>query len=252
MKNEKNFINEIHRRNFDFKYIEQSLTQSNLLETVSKDIYPDPKRFILEMLQNCDDSSFNHNCGKLEMTINLFKQSLIISHKGKPFDENDIRSICSAGASTKVKNEKATGYKGIGFKSIFQHSNKVIIISNNYQFRFDKDYFNEEEKNWQNDWGSYDEWKEMEENKKSNKIKKPWQIIPIWTDNMEIDKNYLSVIKDFPVNFIIYFNSIDSFNVCKCFLLEIEDDNTYLLFLKSKEINLILREHNSILKKFCN
>ena len=247
----KEFIKEIYKTNFEFRNIDQSMIQSNLLDTVSKDLYPDPKRFIIEILQNCDDSSFMYNEGNftLNLTINLFKQSMIISHKGKPFSQDDIKSICSAGNSTKIMDEKCTGYKGIGFKSVFEHSSKVIIISNEYQFRFDKNYFSNE-KNWQNEWGSYEDYiKEKQEKKLVSDIKKPWQIIPIWTEKEEIsEKNLWNITRDFNVNFIVYFNSIDSFKICKSYLYEIEKDYHYLLFLKSKYIIFTLLEDNVIVR----
>ena len=125
----------------------------------------------------------------------------------------------------------------------------MIIISNNYQFRFEKNYFSNE-CNWQKEWGSYEEYiKKKEEKKLLTDIKKPWQIIPIWTEKEEIQETFWNISKEFPVNFIVYFNSMESFDICKSYLLEIENDYQYLIFLKSKHVNFILLEDNVVKKK---
>lgn len=52
--------------------------------------------------------------------------------------EENIRSICDVGKSTK-KNRKREGYigeKGIGFKSVFMISSEPQIFSNGYSFKF--------------------------------------------------------------------------------------------------------------------
>ncbi len=73
-----------------------------------------------------------------------------------------------------------TGYKGIGFKSVFGQSEKVIIYTNKEFFRFDSK-FNFE---WNNTWGDNQQsWEEENERKFSF----PWQIIPIYTHSEEID-----------------------------------------------------------------
>jgi hypothetical protein len=40
--------------------------------------------------------------------------------------------------SNKSENVRQTGYKGIGFKSVFTDSNSVFIRSGSYSFKFDK------------------------------------------------------------------------------------------------------------------
>jgi hypothetical protein len=99
-----------------------------------------------------------------------------------------------------------------------------LIISNGFQFRFDKTYFNQEN-SWQNEWGPIDI---------NLIVKKPWQIIPIWTNDSEIEKEILEVTKNFKVNFAIYFNNDDQFQICKKYLIDDEKDAWYYLFLKSK------------------
>ncbi|KAA6321326.1 hypothetical protein EZS27_029013 [termite gut metagenome] len=125
---------------------------ASLLDTVSSDIYSESQRFVFELIQNADDAAKDSNN---IVHFDFLPNSLIVSHNGKPFDENDIISLTGAGASTKKTDPTKTGYKGIGFKSVFGKSERVTIISDGYQFRFDK---------------------------LAHKGKFPWQIIPIWTE----------------------------------------------------------------------
>ena len=65
-------------------------------------------------------------------------QYFILTHDGYAFNKHDFESITSAAKSTKSANKKKTGYKGIGFKSVFTNSNSVLIRSRGYVFAFDK------------------------------------------------------------------------------------------------------------------
>lgn len=129
---------------------------ASLLDTVSSDIYSESQRFVFELMQNADDAAKDTNN---EVHFDFLPNCLIVSHNGKPFDENDILSLTGAGASTKRADPTKTGYKGIGFKSVFGKSERVTIFSDGYQFRFDKS---------------------------EHKLKLPWQIIPLWTEPSEL------------------------------------------------------------------
>jgi hypothetical protein len=236
----KDFINKIYEKNWKIMNPEQCIMNVNNFEMISYGIYADPSRFLIELIQNCDDSAVGFK--KLEITITVYEEAIIISHKGKKFDQNDILSICSSGNSSKMNDLKLTGYKGIGFKSIFYHSSKVLILSDGYQFRFDEDHFTPENC-WQNEWGSMNE--EMRKT-----IKKPWQIIPLWTELSEIKEDYLKVANQFNASFIIYFKDKKKFNLCKQLVYEIENDPFYFLFLKSKNINLSIYENKNLTRQF--
>ena len=88
--NQKKIIEEIYKRNWTISNPDQANMQANLLDTVSDDIYPDPKRFLAELIQNCDDSSFSHDTFNLDLTFTILNNTIIVSHQGKPFDESDI------------------------------------------------------------------------------------------------------------------------------------------------------------------
>ena len=116
----------------------------------------------------------------VKVGIRLFDDLLVVAHTGKPFDKRDLRGICGVSDGTKKNLVEKTGYKGIGFKSVFGQSEKVIIYTNKEFFRFDSGYNFE----WNNKWGDNQQrWEEENERKFSF----PWQIIPIFTNSEEID-----------------------------------------------------------------
>jgi hypothetical protein len=147
----KEFIENLQKENSTFGGPRQAATIANLLETVSGDIYSE-QRFVFELIQNADDSADGLTN---EVNFDFNPTALIVSHNGKKFSPDDIISITDAGASTKKADPTKTGYKGIGFKSVFDKSKRVSIISGEYRFRFDKNFHGK---------------------------KFPWQIVPIWTE----------------------------------------------------------------------
>ena len=160
------FINNLCKENSTFNSIRQAEMVANLLDTVSIDIYSESQRFVFELIQNADDSA---NSTNNEVHFDFLPNCLIVSHNGKAFDESDIISLTGAGASTKRADPTKTGYKGIGFKSVFGKSERVTIFSDGYQFRFDKSI---------------------------HITKFPWQIIPLWTELKDLDKDIQeSIIK---------------------------------------------------------
>ena len=106
------------------------------------DRYADRTHFIFELLQNTEDALAKglDNIQKSSALIKfeILKDSLAISHYGKPFDENDVKGICGIAESTK-NNLTAIGRFGIGFKSVYSftdipeiHSGKEHFAIENY------------------------------------------------------------------------------------------------------------------------
>lgn len=123
-----------------------------------------------EMLQNADDSMFQHpSAGNMNIAL-LNDRYLIIQHNGKPFDAQDVEALCSINGSTKVNAAGQIGYKGIGFKSIFSISEWVYIHSGGYSFKFD-----------QNDPAVQGQ---------------PWQVAPIWVDPASLDEKLKASSQD--------------------------------------------------------
>lgn len=167
----KYFIDELNKKRSTFHDTDQAEMISNLLDTVSSDIYSESQRFIFELIQNADDAaSGNEN----EMQFDFHSDCLIISHNGRPFDETDIKAITHAGKGTKESDQTKTGYKGIGFKSVFGKSDKVHVFSDGYNFRFDRKFIKQS----------------------ANGVKMPWQIIPVWTEKDELPESSKAILSN--------------------------------------------------------
>ena len=204
--NKKDFIESLYDKRSNYNDNDQAELAANLLDTVSSDIYSESQRFIFELIQNADDAALTDSN---EVHFDFHSHSLIVSHKGKSFDEADIYGITNAGKGTKGSDATKTGYKGIGFKSVFGKSNRVTILSDGYCFRFDRDFIRQ----------SFDG------------IKMPWQIIPIWTDIIDL-RNHIdgNGLKDkFNVSTII---ELENSLSLKTELNELLSNGKILLFLR--------------------
>ncbi|WP_016948793.1 sacsin N-terminal ATP-binding-like domain-containing protein [Anabaena sp. PCC 7108] len=133
---------------------------ANALTRLTGDLYTETERFIFELLQNADD--IPNESRKVDVVFVILKEHFLILHNGKPFNSNNVDAISSISKSTKANNSEQTGYKGIGFKSVFADSECVYINSGDFSFKFDK-----------------------RDKKHTNIEKTPWQIKPIWMDKKE-------------------------------------------------------------------
>src|SRR5262245_44321700 len=60
------------------------------------DLYPDQAHFVYELLQNAEDA------GATQIHFQLYSEKLVATHNGsRRFNEKDVDSITSIGASTK-------------------------------------------------------------------------------------------------------------------------------------------------------
>jgi hypothetical protein len=109
--------------------------------------------FVLEFIQNAEDA------GARRVKIVLESGAIKIFNDGKPFTRDDVEAICSIGRSRKDPR-KHIGYLGVGFKAVFLVSSRPHIYSKTYRFKFDKQYWEGKHKNV------------------------PWQITPIWLDEV--------------------------------------------------------------------
>jgi hypothetical protein len=235
----KNFIDNLSQNIADYNNPEQAITTANLCDTISRDINTDSQRFIYELLQNADDAS--NQSGVLDVRIDFVGDFVLVSHKGESFSKIDIESISSAGDGTKTGDSNKTGFKGIGFKSVFSHSTFVIIKSGNFCFKFDKqhwaDYWNDAA------WGSQSSWKgERKAKNKDESLKMPWQIIPIWTELPNELKN-LSIFQEYSVSTIIRYDKVDEL---KDALNTLFSKSQIVLFLRSKQVKVSINTNEKI------
>lgn len=177
---------------------------ANLMREIGKGMYSSKQRMIFELIQNADDSPGREN---VEFHIDTSGEYFFVMHDGKPFSRDDVDAITSAAESTKRKDKKKTGYKGIGFKSVFTDSEEVWIKSAGYQFAFIRNselfldfetfYFNSV------DYRDFPDLVERHRIKYQKDIQSynnltdiPWQVIPIWQDELP-EEFYNSNFVDF-------------------------------------------------------
>lgn len=222
----KQSIEKLYETNTNYSHPEQAINQAESLKSLSSDLYTDSKRFIYELLQNADDSSVNGQLVNVE--IKLFHNKLVVVHNGKAFDESDIIGICNINNGTKKSSIEKTGYKGIGFKSVFGQSDKVTIFSNGEYFKFDAHH----DFGWKKEWSSN---KDTWEAGNNRKFVFPWQIIPIYTFEQEIGLEIQTFLKT-------------DWNVATIIELFKKDDVQHAIEELSSNVNmfLFLKNINSI------
>ena len=148
------YIEDIKNRQIksDKEFILDSLTGA--IDRLQK-AFPRYGSFFMEFMQNADDAKSQ------SLKIKILQNTIWISNDGLAFSEEDVKSICKVGRSSKTPKDYI-GYLGVGFKAVFLISESPEIYSGGYQFKFDKTA-------WHN----------------SEHI--PWQVIPVWIDNPNVD-----------------------------------------------------------------
>jgi hypothetical protein len=199
--NKKEIINALYVARSSYNDTDQAEMAASLLNTVSTDIYTESQRFVFELIQNADDSAIG---ASNEVYFDFLSNSLLVSHNGNSFNENDIKSLTTAGSSTKKADSTKTGYKGIGFKSVFGKSKRVTIFSDGYQFRFDKEI---------------------------HQGILPWQVIPIWTELSDLPKNIQQSLEKNKYN-VSTILELDNVSKLENDLKELISNGHILLFLR--------------------
>jgi hypothetical protein len=165
---------------------------ANLVREIGKGMYSSKQRMIFELIQNADDAPGKE---KVEFHIDINGDYFFVMHDGAPFNKDDVDAITSAAESTKRNDKKKTGYKGIGFKSVFTDSTEVWLKSGGYQFAFIRNsalfkhfetfYFTS------SDYKEFPKLVERHRKKYKKDIQSynsttdiPWQVIPIWQDKL--------------------------------------------------------------------
>lgn len=165
------------------------------------ELYTQTERFIFELIQNADDMPKASSGVFVEFI--LTNDFFVFLHNGLPFQKENVSAIADAGKSTKYADTKKTGYKGIGFKSVFSDAKTVLIHSGYFSFRFDKDFykqitFNElydhhiktlNEKGRKEFFARY----KGKEKELTSIESIPWQIKPIWTTLKEFPEELKSI-----------------------------------------------------------
>lgn len=217
------------------------------------ELYTQTERFIFELIQNADDMP-NSSAG---VNINFILKSdfFIFLHNGLPFLKENVSAIADAGKSTKISDTQKTGYKGIGFKSVFSDAQTVYINSGNFSFRFDKDYYRDIafetlyeyhirtlNENGRKEFFARYKGKEKSQVQLENI---PWQIKPIWTSYKEFPQDLRSMPdffkKEVAIGLKIGTETIRSKNYNQI-LKTLFSEPRFLLFLRNVRIISIVSD----------
>lgn len=104
----------------------RGVSLANAERLLSQQVYTDQGHFILELLQNADDA------GATEFKVHFAPDSVTVIHNGDPFDFRDLVGVLSIGQTTKT--ERQIGYFGVGFKSVFEVTDRPRIYSGHFAF----------------------------------------------------------------------------------------------------------------------
>ncbi|KAI1753328.1 hypothetical protein F4782DRAFT_90937 [Xylaria castorea] len=110
------------------------------LKLISGDLYQNPMHFLLELLQNADDSVYEDPEPMMKITYRNGTIRFDTNEVG--FRRRDVEAICSVGNSFKQESrqgKRRIGEKGIGFKSVFRIAEAAYITSGYYSFKFTTD-----------------------------------------------------------------------------------------------------------------
>ena len=205
-------------------------TAANALDDLIHSIFGDPARIGYELIQNADDANTKSGL-HIDLNFYLLDNYLIVSHNGAHFSAQNVEALCRYGAMAgKETGEKQhdlqkIGYKGIGFKSVFNVSNRVWVLSGDYIFRFDKSF-------WQG--------KPM-----------PWQIVPIPATWADVPEDLSLMLDREQVNFILEYKNEVNVSGIKSKLKSLFESEYLLLFLRHiRQINLFTAQKNGSLSTF--
>jgi hypothetical protein len=153
-------VERVRKEFADSKDTRTGIGYVNALRLVSQVVFTRSSGFILELIQNAEDSGLKMPLQTGEVSIYLNKHRLKFVHNGEAFDETNLQAICNINSSKKP--ERGTlGYLGIGFKSVFKVTDCAEVYSNGFQFKFDR---------------NHPEWA-------GHSGDTPWQVMPIWIEN---------------------------------------------------------------------
>lgn len=200
---EREFITELYKTKTAFANEDMAEDLAHAVESLSSDIFTEYIRFLFELIQNADDAEAG------DVWINLQPGHIVVAHNGKAFTDQDVKALCSIGRGTKRADQTKTGYKGIGFKSVFGKSKHVAVFSQGFQFKFTNEYRHPQ----------YPD------------ARMPWQIIPVWAERKDYPADVFALPSsvDWNVVTVIAMSSTDQLQQD---LMELIGNGEVLLFLR--------------------
>ena len=90
-----------------------------------------------QLIQNADDCNFADDGRLRQLHLECGDDALVSYHNEQGFQPRDLYAMCQVGESSKLAGSGKIGRKGIGFKSVFQITDRPLIISPPFRFCFD-------------------------------------------------------------------------------------------------------------------
>ena len=106
--------------------VPKTLSQAKAELLLSEKVYQSPGHFLYECLQNAEDQ-----CASV-WKVHFSPDRILFWHDGHTFDARDLVGITSIGLSTKSQNQ--IGLFGVGFKSVYEVTQRPQIYSGRYRF----------------------------------------------------------------------------------------------------------------------
>jgi hypothetical protein len=156
----------------DPNYRMQAESLGTVINLLTELMYIEPGQFILEFLQNAEDALMEAN-KRGYFKVELYRDKVVISNNGKPFDEKDLESLCAIVS----RKKPALGYKGfigIGWKSVYKVSNHVEVCSAGVCFEFNEEFWKKPEAH------------EILKKHGLNPEEVLWQVTPILIESIEV------------------------------------------------------------------
>jgi hypothetical protein len=98
------------------------------LELISKELYGEKTHFVLELIQNAEDEEATG------ISFTIMENEIKVWNNGEAFTPDDVEAICSVRGGKRNK----IGFFGIGFKSVFNITDRPQVISGRYNFAIEK------------------------------------------------------------------------------------------------------------------
>lgn len=106
--------------------VPKAVSLSHAEELLSRRVYTQPGHFLFELLQNAEDARAR------TFRVGFHADRIEVWHDGLPFDLRDLVGVTSIGQTTKRKNQ--IGFFGVGFKSVYEVTERPRIVSDVYAF----------------------------------------------------------------------------------------------------------------------
>jgi hypothetical protein len=111
-----------------------------IIRSISEQLYSSKYRFLYELIQNADDSSYNKCLSdniRPYLRFKVTRDAFILETNEDGFKRANIQAICATGKSSKkiTDTDDQIGEKGFGFKSVFSVADDVQVQSGLWSFR---------------------------------------------------------------------------------------------------------------------